>query len=130
MNRASIPFIIDPKGTLGVRSTEVIHALRKDAEATDIELCDDNIDISIIASTNRLDKDWIEASARCFIDIISSAPEVITNRLHVAIGACLADRRCVFYNNNYFKCEAIYKHSLKKRFPKLVWAGTEIIGDI
>lgn len=55
-------------------------------------------------------------AAWCFLKTISLAPRIVTDRLHVAIGAALLGVPCRFYDNSYGKNEAVYRRSLAGRF--------------
>jgi exopolysaccharide biosynthesis predicted pyruvyltransferase EpsI len=55
-------------------------------------------------------------SAWCFLEFIRTAPPIVTDRLHVAIGAALLGKTCALHDNSYGKNAAVYRHSLKYHF--------------
>ena len=54
--------------------------------------------------------------AWCFLKTISVARLIVTDRLHVAIGAALLGVPCRFHDNSYGKNEAVYRQSIAGRF--------------
>lgn len=48
-----------------------------------------------------------------FLKLIDLYDEIHTDRLHVAIGACLLSKKVVVYNNGYYKCKGVYEQSMK-----------------
>lgn len=48
-----------------------------------------------------------------FLKLIDLYDEIYTDRLHVAIGACLLGKKVIFYNNGYYKCKGVYEQSMK-----------------
>jgi exopolysaccharide biosynthesis predicted pyruvyltransferase EpsI len=57
--------------------------------------------------------------AWCFLKTISLARRIVTDRLHVAIGAALLGVPCRFYDNSYGKNEAVYRRSMAGRFASV-----------
>jgi exopolysaccharide biosynthesis predicted pyruvyltransferase EpsI len=57
--------------------------------------------------------------AWCLLKTISEARLVVTDRLHVALGAALLGIPCRLYDNFYGKNEAVYRHSLAGRFANV-----------
>jgi hypothetical protein len=55
-------------------------------------------------------------STKYFIDAIGAVKTVHTDRLHVAIAACMLGKKIYFYAGNYFKNRAVYLSSMKDRF--------------
>jgi exopolysaccharide biosynthesis predicted pyruvyltransferase EpsI len=53
---------------------------------------------------------------RIFIRIINRCRVIHTDRLHVAIIACMLDKKVLFYPGNYFKNKAVYLSSLKDKY--------------
>jgi exopolysaccharide biosynthesis predicted pyruvyltransferase EpsI len=96
-----------------------LSAYRLDGEKTSIALPNDNLDLSILLSSRRTDPEGSEAAAYLFLEVLKSVPRVKTNRLHVAIGCCLAGTNCEVSANSYFKVKAIYDHSLSRRFSAI-----------
>jgi exopolysaccharide biosynthesis predicted pyruvyltransferase EpsI len=54
--------------------------------------------------------------AWCLLKTISVARLIVTDRLHVAIGAALLGVPCRFHDNSYGKNEAVYRQSIAGRF--------------
>lgn len=100
-------------------SKPYLSAYRLDGEKTSISLPDDNLDLSILLSSRRTDPKGSEAAAYLFLEVLKSVPRVKTNRLHVAIGCCLAGTNCDVSANSYFKVKAIYDHSLSRRYSDI-----------
>ncbi len=101
---------------------EYFSALRCDNEkAGGKDLPKKNIDLSLVVSIRHQTPEWAEACAGLFLQIIKSKDKIITDRLHVAIGCGLTGTECLFSPNNYYKCQAIFKHSLQKRFAHIKW---------
>ena len=48
-----------------------------------------------------------------FLKLIDLYDEIHTDRLHVAIGACLLGKKVIIYNNGYYKCKGVYEQSMK-----------------
>ena len=53
-----------------------------------------------------------------FLKLIDFYEEIYTDRLHVAIGACLLGKKVIVYNNGYYKCKGVYEQSMKN-FPNV-----------
>lgn len=62
-----------------------------------------------------------------FFDAISPFETVHTDRLHVAIAACLLGKKLHLYAGSYFKNQAVYLSSIKDVFPNVTfhkqWTG-------
>lgn len=105
----------------GTRHSEIFFALREDDErANDAPIVSGNVDISTVCGGKQT-IEHAEASAWSLLRVIRSKRTVRTDRLHVSIGCALTGTECQFSANKYFKCEAIYKHSLAKNFPHVKW---------
>jgi len=63
----------------------------------------------------------MEISARYLLGALRGFRRVRTDRLHVCIAATLLGIDVEFHANSYFKCRAIWMHSLKERFPSIRW---------
>ena len=63
--------------------------------------------------------------SRSMLRCVREATGLRTNRLHVAIAGGLLGKPVEFYPNSYFKNEAIYRFSLRDRFPTIRWMGSE-----
>jgi exopolysaccharide biosynthesis predicted pyruvyltransferase EpsI len=56
----------------------------------------------------------------CFLKSIALTQHLVTDRLHVAIGAALLGKSCSLYDNSYGKNRAIYEFSLRG-FPTVLF---------
>jgi hypothetical protein len=105
----------------GQRQAETFYAFREDDESLNQEPYPvGNIDLSEVCG-GRQSIGHAEASAGSLLNVIKSKKLIRTDRLHVAIGCALVGVDCHFSANKYFKCEAIYRHSLARRFPFIKW---------
>jgi exopolysaccharide biosynthesis predicted pyruvyltransferase EpsI len=64
--------------------------------------------------------------AWCLLKTISVARRIVTDRLHVAIGAALLGVPCRFYDNSYGKNAAVYRQSIGGRFAAVRFLGNRI----
>ena len=109
-------------------SRPVIRFMRTDREA----LCRDtkgDLDISrAFGSVANIRSSAV--TTWCFLKAISVAPRIVTDRLHVAIGAALLGRPCELHDNSYNKNRLVYDFSLRG-FPSLTFvpSGGEAIAD-
>ena len=71
-----------------------------------------------------------EGNERCevapFFSAIARYEVIHTDRLHVAIAACLLGRELHFYSGLYFKNEATYLSSMKGRYPDAHFHATPV----
>jgi len=101
----------------------VLNAFRTDEERTDINIPDDNIDISLPPSVRLNHETIAEINSRLLLMTIDHFKEIRTNRLHIAIAGALLGKEVFLYPNNYFKNEAVYNSSLKHAFPNVCWVS-------
>lgn len=108
-------------------SRTVAHCLRMDSESdhafTPIPL--DNYDISAT---------WIgdlwhsrahtEAVVKTLEAYLNQFETVVTDRLHIAILAGLLGLEVRFFQNSYYKNEAVYQYSLRHKFPNIHFSDT------
>lgn len=64
-----------------------------------------------------------ELSAWCFLEMIRTAPPIISDRLHVGIGAALLGKACTLHDNSYGKNLGVWRHSLRHQFPSVSFAA-------
>ena len=89
--------------------TGIGHFMRTDKERLGaFAIPPGNKDISALGQTFH--------STNYFIDAINAVGVVHTDRLHVAIVACMLQKKVHFYAGNYFKNKAVYLSSMKDRF--------------
>lgn len=96
---------------------EGVDLRRVDVESTAATPCSD-VDISEVFRFGT-DADRASVAAWCFLKSISVAHHIVTDRLHVAIGAALLGTPCRLHDNSYGKNAAVYRHSLAGRFPNV-----------
>lgn len=104
--------------------SRVANFYRTDIEKTEIPLPDDNIDVSLVflyGITSPLKSSF---TVYHLFKYLESFEIINTNRLHVAISAGLLGKTVNFSPNGYFKCRAVYEHSLMKQFPNVRWVDT------
>lgn len=100
----------------------LLKAGRMDRErAEGREVAKGNRDVSDLFSYGVRDEETVSLSARHFMDFVDGYDSVETDRLHVCIGAALLGKKVIFHPNSYFKNEAVYRHSLERRFPLIRW---------
>lgn len=72
-----------------------------------------DVDVSHEFSPQRLECE-ADVSAWCFLATIAACRAVVTDRLHVAIGASLLGVRVLLLPNSYDKNQSVYHHSLAR----------------
>ena len=99
-------------------SHNVLNCFRNDKEKTNINIPDDNKDLSLLLNTINSTKDYfiIEKISLAFIKEIYKYNIINTNRLHVAIVGSLLNKKVNFYSNNYYKNESVYKLSISNKY--------------
>ena len=96
--------------------TKTLDAFRLDDEKTDISITEDNLDISGIFQIGTNNEIVSQCSAKLFIASINRFDLIRTNRLHVAIVGSLLGKKVELYDNSYFKCRAVYDHTMRDRY--------------
>ncbi|WP_458095333.1 polysaccharide pyruvyl transferase family protein [Roseomonas sp. WA12] len=99
----------------------VLNCFRRDGEATDIPIPEDNVDLPIVFMYGVSPAPVAHHASRSLLRTLMSFDEIRTNRLHVAIAAGLLGRPTRLYTNNYYKIRAIYEFSMRHRFPHVTW---------
>jgi exopolysaccharide biosynthesis predicted pyruvyltransferase EpsI len=66
-----------------------------------------------------------ERSAWCFLEMIRTSPPIVTDRLHVGIGAALLGKICTLHDNSYGKNSEVWSHSIKCFFPTVQFVPAE-----
>ncbi|MGF1681317.1 polysaccharide pyruvyl transferase family protein [Photobacterium minamisatsumaniensis] len=101
--------------------SKTLFAYRKDGEKTNIEIPNDNIDISEELTISSSEKRITQYNSKIFLKFIDNFDVIHTNRLHVCIGAALLNKEVHFHGCNYFKCKAVYEYTLKDKFSNITW---------
>ena len=98
-----------------------LNAFRLDCEKTNIQIPEENVDLSNMNKkfNNTRDPQVINEVCNFMFSIISDYEEINTNRLHVAIAGALLGRRVNLYSNSYSKNKDIYEYSLKDKYPNV-----------
>lgn len=92
---------------------ETLNAFRTDSERTSMPIPADNLDVSELLSMGVENRELAKLTSRSFMSFLSRYQAIRTNRLHVCIGAALLGKQVEFFDNSYYKCRAVYEHSLK-----------------
>jgi len=100
-----------------------LNAFRLDIEKTDIIIPPDNIDISREINYDAMmsNEILVNKSVADIFNLISKFDQINTNRLHISIAAALLGKQVNFYPNSYWKNEAIYDHSIAKKFKNVTF---------
>lgn len=96
---------------------------RDDVEASGRDLPDDNADLSKIYFYGTRNKYYTDYTVWRLFNYVNRFDEVRTDRLHVCIAAAMLNKKVEFHPNSYFKCKAVYEHSLKSAYPNINWLG-------
>jgi len=104
-------------------NASVLNCFRTDGEKTNIEIPDNNFDLSELLSLGIYNEEICDYVVYKLFSIIKEFDLIRTNRLHIAVSCALLGKEVEFYPNNYFKCEAIYKYSLEGEYPSVIWKG-------
>ena len=91
----------------------ICNAFRTDPEKTDIQLPDDNLDISYhVCMENNCDKNVIPVTYN-LLKYLSQFRIINTNRLHICIAGHILGKQINLFPNNYWKNKEVYEYSLK-----------------
>lgn len=103
-----------------------LHAFRTDAERTVVTVPPDNLDLSDLFFYGTRNAAVCHTGALHILRYLNTFDEVRTNRLHLAIGALLLDKRVRLHPNSYFKNRAVFEFSLRDRFPDVEWVESAL----
>ncbi|WP_150539264.1 polysaccharide pyruvyl transferase family protein [Actinobacillus vicugnae] len=94
--------------------TSKINAMRTDKESNQNLAVKRSLanDLSLVASFGTDSYQASLYSAKQFLQLINLYEEVCTDRLHVAVGAYLLNKKLSIYNNGYYKCKGVYEQSM------------------
>jgi exopolysaccharide biosynthesis predicted pyruvyltransferase EpsI len=95
------------RNTLATSQDHSFYAFRADVEATRNVYPPGNRDISL--------EGYAQSKLDMLIDSLSCHSMVVTDRLHIAIAACLLGCNVELHPNSYFKNKAVYEYSLRDR---------------
>lgn len=99
-------------GPISVADKQNGYFFRTDKESSGkMGLPIDNLDISLLGNEmTPIDP---------FINKINEYDNIYTDRLHVAIVACLLSKKVYFYKGKYFKNEVVFKSSMENHFKNI-----------
>lgn len=98
-----------------------IDAFRSDVESAQAAVPAGNKDLSKMFTISGGIESDLDIAADLLLRTVAKHRKVRTDRLHVCIAACLLGVEVDFHPNSYFKCRAIWEHSIKGRYPKVNW---------
>ena len=109
------------------KSAGTLHAIREDREKTENFVVQDhhhNIDISSlrtnrgaeILSKHAINVDAVFEDVNFMLMYLLPFDEIVSDRLHVCIGALLLGKKVKMYDNSYGKLSRVYRNSLEDRF--------------
>jgi exopolysaccharide biosynthesis predicted pyruvyltransferase EpsI len=105
------------------RAAPELDAFRSDEESLGARLPEGNLDLSALLSLRSDLRIAHEASAALLVGSLRGYRKVRTDRLHVCIAAATLGLEVEFHPASGFKCEAIWTHSIRGRFPNVRWIG-------
>lgn len=100
-----------------------ITAFRSDVESLHGEPPEENLDLSELLMLHDSTGRNAELGVRLLLGCLARHRAVSTDRLHIAIAAGLLGLDVELRANSYFKCAAVWDHSLRARFPNIRWSG-------
>lgn len=103
-----------------------LHVMRTDEGPTGVALSPTNTDISAWFDMWCAPREVADYVAGVMLAVLDRFETVVTNRLHVAIGAALLGKTVHMHANNFFKNRAVYEYSLRDRFPNVVWVEDDL----
>lgn len=107
----------------------VLHVLRRDEEATAVDIPTNNFDLSALFSSGHMFKEpqghmspgICASTIKTLRLLIRSAQRVETNRLHVTVLSAIVGTPVAMLDNNYGKNRGIYEHSIRDYFPNVAF---------
>ena len=110
-------------GKEGPRHDSRLDAFRIDSESGGHPRSPGNLDLSDLLELRSYRRHAMDISASWLLGCLRGHTLVRTDRLHVCIAASLLGIAVEFHPNSYFKCQAIWEHSLQGLFPTIRWRG-------
>ena len=116
-------FYLDVSRYNNISGSGTLNFLRTDTEKTDIQIPDDNIDLSITIPHDYTmkNKKKVNEATYNFLDVISKYEVINTNRTHGGIGGSLLNKTVYLHTNSYWKNKAIYEYSLENTYPQTIF---------
>jgi len=103
------------------RGRRTLYAFRKDREKTHLPVPPGNLDISRMFAYGTQSEQVASYATYRMMRFLSLFDEIRTNRLHVGIGGALLGKSVKLHPNRDYKCEAVYRYSMEKKFPHVQW---------
>lgn len=93
----------------------MLQAMRLDKEKTKVTIQKSNMDLSgnLNFDFSMTDRVLVDKTTKYFLTYINLYPSVRTNRLHVAIGGYLLNKKVMFHSNSYYKNESVFHFSMR-----------------
>lgn len=104
-------------------SPKVLKAFRTDREMTGNVIPKGNIDLSTVRIFGVDCKNAFFSTCCILLKCLNSFDYIQTNRLHICIAGILLNKQVMFYPNNYYKNEAVYRYSIEGKYPNVKWAS-------
>lgn len=112
-----------PWGGAKRHSREDAYLYRMDIESTDIPIPEGNLDASLTFNFGVTSPMKARYTVHHLLKFLSGYEVIHTNRLHITIASALLNKTVNFHANNYYKCRAVFEHSIMNRFPNVIWHG-------
>jgi|SRR5271157_57100 len=100
-----------------------LNAFRKDIESSGRFSRRESVDLAILFAHGTDSEPVVHYVARRLFKVLDHYQTIRTDRLHICIVAAMLGKQVEFFANSYSKCEAVYHHSIKDRFPNVHWMG-------
>lgn len=107
----------------GTERGSALRCFRQDAEARTRRTPRGNADLSALFGWGAASEAAVEAATYHLLRALEPYEEVHTDRLHVALARAAMGKRVHLYPTNTPKVEAVYRHSIRGRFPGVIWMG-------
>lgn len=108
----------------GRKGAGTLNAFRQDGESVGNSPPVGNIDVSLAWNGDIWQAvPFVESATASLADFLAQYDEINTDRLHITILSAFLGRKVNMFPNNYFKNEAIFQHSIAKRFPNVSFAS-------
>lgn len=105
------------------KKEKVAFLYRTDIEKTARPLPPGNMDASIVFNFGVTSPIMAGFTVFHLLQFLDGFETINTNRLHVAIAGALLGKQVNLSSNSYYKCRAVYDHSLKDAFPNVKWVA-------
>ena len=106
-----------------IKGNGVCNAYRMDIEKTNINIPEDNVDLShtLIKTDNTKKINIIKDVSLSIFDYLSKFETINTNRLHIAIAGSLLDKNVNFYRNSYYKNKSVFEYSINNIYKNTIF---------